>query len=264
MSFIKSRIDAAQCLAWMAQLASGLRAIHGARVIHRDIKPENILITIDARGTKVIKYIDFGLAIEAEDGTLRDYGLAGTPTHWAPEVETRKPSSFSCDLWSLGATFLEMYTGEGLATSLGDNETMRFVKSRQFASTQTVAAAFPPNASEMALLSTTRTIDRMLSHDPKLRPTATELVESLSVSGAIAAEGKTVVGGAQNDSLIQRLRAELAQKDLDFAQREKEAEDALAEKERELLQLRARLGVSVGTPEPAVDQLPKAAASDDY
>src|SRR5262249_12259874 len=44
------------------QVAEGLQAAHGARVLHRDVKPANLLVRKEATGWKV-KIIDFGLAM---------------------------------------------------------------------------------------------------------------------------------------------------------------------------------------------------------
>ena len=63
--FIKAgEIARADLHRWILQLACGLQSIHACNVIHCDIKPENVLVSVDARGLKSIKYIDFGLSIE--------------------------------------------------------------------------------------------------------------------------------------------------------------------------------------------------------
>ena len=61
------------------------------------------------RGRKVIKYIDFGLAIEATPGGApHEHGRAGTLEYMAPEVNARLPYSLNVDVWSLGVVFLQV------------------------------------------------------------------------------------------------------------------------------------------------------------
>jgi len=72
--------------AFIDQLAIGLQHMHHLNVVHRDIKAENILIT-EIRGRKMIRYIDFGLAIEIAPGSkIMDRKRIGTPGYMSPEV----------------------------------------------------------------------------------------------------------------------------------------------------------------------------------
>ena len=107
----KRTVGVNEIAVWVAQLAMGLKEMHQLYVLHRDIKPENILVTMDG-SQRVVKYTDFGLAIEIEETTSRQYGCAGTAEHMAPEVASRQPYSFPADIWSLGVIFLEVRTLE--------------------------------------------------------------------------------------------------------------------------------------------------------
>lgn len=82
-------------------------------IIHRDIKPENIML--DKRGTP--KLADLGLAkiIDNADETgMTGTGVAvGTPKYIAPEqVQDAKNVDARADIYSLGATFYHLVTGE--------------------------------------------------------------------------------------------------------------------------------------------------------
>ncbi|KAJ8561351.1 hypothetical protein K7X08_027541 [Anisodus acutangulus] len=95
-------------------IVSGLAYLHSTKMIHRDIKGANLLV--DASG--IVKLADFGLA-KLLSGYATNLSLKGSP-HWmAPEVMQamlRKDSNpeLACaiDIWSLGCTVIEMFTGQ--------------------------------------------------------------------------------------------------------------------------------------------------------
>jgi serine/threonine protein kinase/DNA-binding CsgD family transcriptional regulator len=82
---------------------------HGQGVIHRDIKPENIMLTPQGQ----VKVTDFGLAFAHEEVRLtKDEGMLGTILYMSPEMIQGKEIGPHTDLYSLGAVFYEMLTGE--------------------------------------------------------------------------------------------------------------------------------------------------------
>ncbi|KAH9170526.1 kinase-like protein [Lactarius sanguifluus] len=100
------------------QILSGVAYLHSQerRIAHRDIKPRNILL--DTSGSAVL--IDFGVAYSPAAGP-RDlwpepegkmYFEVGSGPYRAPELlfGARKYDAMACDLWSLGATFAELFT----------------------------------------------------------------------------------------------------------------------------------------------------------
>jgi serine/threonine-protein kinase len=78
-----------------------------AAIVHRDVSPSNIMMTRE--GT--VKLIDFGIATRS--GT-RDNSLSGKPAYMAPEMVVELRADNRSDLFSLGAVFFEMLTGERL------------------------------------------------------------------------------------------------------------------------------------------------------
>ncbi|CAH9100420.1 unnamed protein product [Cuscuta epithymum] len=95
-------------------IVSGMAYLHSTKTIHRDIKGANLLV--DASG--VVKLADFGLAKHLSGKNI-DLSLKGSP-HWmAPEVMQavlRKDDNpylaLAVDIWSLGCTVIEMFTGQ--------------------------------------------------------------------------------------------------------------------------------------------------------
>ena len=88
---------------------AALAYAHGQGVIHRDIKPENIMLTPQGQ----VKVTDFGLAFAHEEVRLtKDEGMLGTILYMSPEMIQGKDIGPHTDLYSLGAVFYEILTGE--------------------------------------------------------------------------------------------------------------------------------------------------------
>jgi len=93
------------------QILIGLLYLHENRIVHRDIKGANILINVEG----VIKLADFGASKKIQDimTMSTDFkSLIGTPNFMAPEVITQEGHGRPADIWSIGCTVLEMFTGK--------------------------------------------------------------------------------------------------------------------------------------------------------
>jgi len=107
------RIDLAVRI--VLQVVDGLEAALRHGIVHRDIKPANLLLT---RGEQV-KIADLGLAAVADRSRGLGYlpaaagSLAGTVAYLAPEQAGRPGGAdHRSDMYSLGATFYHMVTGQ--------------------------------------------------------------------------------------------------------------------------------------------------------
>lgn len=111
-------IDPTRAVVIAQQICNGLTAAHNAGIIHRDLKPSNILLTQDEKGFEVVKVIDFGIALLADDlerteGDVESTSsVVGTPHYMSPEQCTGKKLSFGSDIYSVGCILYEMLCGQ--------------------------------------------------------------------------------------------------------------------------------------------------------
>ena len=93
----------------ICQVLKGLEHAHQMGIIHRDIKPANIILTKEG----IPKLMDFGIARILETTRLTQAGhLVGTLEYISPEQVSGKETDARSDLYSLGAVFYEMLTGQ--------------------------------------------------------------------------------------------------------------------------------------------------------
>ncbi|MCC5606153.1 serine/threonine protein kinase [Nostoc sp. CHAB 5834] len=88
-------------------LLSVLQFCHARHVIHRDIKPENIILR---ESDRKLVLVDFGAAKSATGAALNQTGTSiGSPEYVAPE-QMRGKAVFASDIYSLGATCINLLT----------------------------------------------------------------------------------------------------------------------------------------------------------
>jgi serine/threonine protein kinase len=92
----------------LTQFATGLEYIHKQGYLHRDICPRNVMVTKEG----VVKIIDMGLAIPYRPEFCKPGNRTGTPNYLAPELIKRQTTDHRVDMFALGVTAYEMFTGE--------------------------------------------------------------------------------------------------------------------------------------------------------
>ncbi|AAS52904.1 AER223Cp [Eremothecium gossypii ATCC 10895] len=100
----KEALSEAKAKTYVRQTLRGLQYLHDQGVIHRDIKAANLLLTENG----VVKLADFGVSTRVNNMAMT---YAGSPNWMAPEVMLGKGASTVSDIWSLGATVVELLTG---------------------------------------------------------------------------------------------------------------------------------------------------------
>ncbi len=103
----KGRFSQQQVKQVLTSLLPVLQFIHERQIVHRDLKPSNIIL--QENGTLAL--IDFGSCLRLSREFLTEIGpITGTPGYAAPEQMQGKVSPAS-DLYSLGATMMQLLTG---------------------------------------------------------------------------------------------------------------------------------------------------------
>ncbi|KAG5913211.1 hypothetical protein E4U53_004955, partial [Claviceps sorghi] len=96
-------------------------------IIHADLKPDNILVN---EQRNVLKICDLGTAIDRSDAATAQNQI--TPYlvsrfYRAPEIILGMPYDYGVDMWSIGCTLYELYTGKILFTGDSNNQMLKAI-----------------------------------------------------------------------------------------------------------------------------------------
>lgn len=97
-----------EAVAIVEQVLMALDRANQERIVHRDIKPANIMILPDHR----VKVMDFGIAKLPSLSTTTTGTILGTPYYMSPEQISGNKVDILSDIFSVGAVFYQMITGE--------------------------------------------------------------------------------------------------------------------------------------------------------
>lgn len=104
------------------QLLSGLSLLRGAHLMHADIKPDNILVN---KNHSILKICDLGSATDISENDVTPY--LASRFYRAPELILGIPHSYAIDMWSVGCTLYELYTGKVLFPGTSNNNMLKLV-----------------------------------------------------------------------------------------------------------------------------------------
>lgn len=106
--------------AYTRQLLIALRHLHRCEIIHADIKPDNILISA---GHNVVKICDLGSAMELTEVEPTPYLVSRF--YRSPEIILGAKYAFPLDVFAMGCTLFELFTGKILFPGRTNNDMLR-------------------------------------------------------------------------------------------------------------------------------------------
>ncbi len=103
------------------KILEGLAYVHRQRWMHLDFKPENVILGHEGNP----KLIDFDLARPIPRKPKIMATLSGTPSYLAPEQILKEPVDERADIFALGVTAYEMFSGQKPFTGQSSAEIFR-------------------------------------------------------------------------------------------------------------------------------------------
>ncbi|EED19579.1 serine/threonine protein kinase (Prp4), putative [Talaromyces stipitatus ATCC 10500] len=108
--------------AYAQQMFLGLSLLRKCSILHADLKPDNLLVN---EQRSVLKICDLGSASSASDNEITPYLVSRF--YRAPEIILGIPYDYAIDIWSIGCTLYELYTGKILFTGRNNNQMLRSI-----------------------------------------------------------------------------------------------------------------------------------------
>ncbi|RYO89132.1 hypothetical protein DL766_008525 [Monosporascus sp. MC13-8B] len=113
--------------AYAHQIFVALAHLRRCSIIHADLKPDNILVN---ESRNILKICDLGTAIDRSDAATAHTEI--TPYlvsrfYRAPEIILGMPYDYAVDMWSIGCTLYELYTGKILFTGDSNNQMLKAI-----------------------------------------------------------------------------------------------------------------------------------------
>ncbi|XP_052452647.1 pre-mRNA processing factor 4Bb [Carassius gibelio] len=102
------------------QLFLALKLLKRCNILHADIKPDNILVN---ESKTILKLCDFGSGSHVADNEITPYLVSRF--YRAPEIVIGKPYDYGIDMWSVGCTLYELYTGKILFPGSSNNHMLK-------------------------------------------------------------------------------------------------------------------------------------------
>ncbi|PKN51712.1 MAG: serine/threonine-protein kinase PknK [Deltaproteobacteria bacterium HGW-Deltaproteobacteria-13] len=136
-----------------SKVSETLGLIHKNNIMHLDIKPDNILINEKQNNIKISDFGISALLTHANDELYNPDVIEGTLSYMSPEQTGRmnRGVDYRTDMYSLGATFYEMLTGDVPFKSTDPMELIHSHIARQPSAPRDVNSSIPRVLSAMVM-----------------------------------------------------------------------------------------------------------------
>lgn len=155
---------------YVKDVLCGLQYLHGLGIVHRDIKPSNMLLSVGGR----VKLTDFGSSrvLAIINNSMKTETLVGTVPFLSPEA-VRGTYSAAVDIWAVGCSVVEFLTAQPPWSERGKLDQIAMIFHIGNLQAPNHIPSFPREGLSDELLAF---IEMCFVHDPKKRPTATDLL----------------------------------------------------------------------------------------
>ncbi|EEP82516.1 serine/threonine-protein kinase prp4 [Uncinocarpus reesii 1704] len=106
--------------AYAQQMFLGLSLLRKCNILHADLKPDNLLVN---ENRNLLKLCDLGSASPVTENEITPYLVSRF--YRAPEIILGIPYDYAIDVWSIGCTLFELYSGKILFTGRTNNQMLR-------------------------------------------------------------------------------------------------------------------------------------------
>ncbi len=192
----QGRYAPAEATRIMVEACKGLGAAHTLGLVHRDVKPANILVARDG----AVKVADFGLAKQAGTGSGVTVAgqILGTPHFMSPEQCQSADVDFRSDIYSLGATYFSLLSGQSPYAESGSVMQVMFAHCQsQPPDPRTLAATVPAACVEV--------IHRAMAKAPQDRYASMEAMQRDLEAILAAMSGTNVVLPSKSGTSLPRI-----------------------------------------------------------
>jgi len=104
------------------QMFLGLSLLRKCEILHADLKPDNVLVN---ETRSLLKIADLGSAMSARDNEVTD--MLVSRFYRAPEIMLGIKHDYAIDMWSVGCTLFELYTGKICFTGPTNNQMLKVI-----------------------------------------------------------------------------------------------------------------------------------------
>jgi serine/threonine protein kinase len=156
---------------YLSQYALGIEYMHKTGFLHRDICPRNVMVNKES----VVKIIDLGLAIPYTPDFCKPGNRTGTTMYLAPELIRRSPTDHRVDMFALGVTAYETFTGNFPWEKGSSQEVLKAIVNNAPRDPREHRADLPEDVVKFLLKGVERDADRRFQNPPEFRAALAQL-----------------------------------------------------------------------------------------